>query len=98
MQCPFCASEISSNAVVCASCGATRLTQRSTAGIITGWLGVVGVTLVGLLWVGLLFLPFTTHGLTGFPWVTFAVGSIIVAGLLWYSQSTKKPHWIRKQD
>ncbi len=98
MQCPLCASELSPDAVDCAKCGATRVTQRTPVGVIVGWLGM----LVGLLWAmlatPLLILPFTEHGISGYPWPVFIIGGILTFGLLRYSKSTVHAQWVRKEN
>ena len=98
MQCPICSSELDSNAVACDKCGATRLTQRTPTGVLVGWLGM----LIGLLWImmglPLLILPFTDHGIGGYPWPVFIIGGIIAAGLLQYSKSTVHAEWKRREN
>lgn len=97
MQCPFCASELSSDAVDCANCGATRVTQRTPAGVIVGWLGMT-VALLMVMWgFPLLVMPFTERGISGYDWRTLIVGTIIAAGLLWYSKSTVHAKWFRRE-
>jgi predicted nucleic acid-binding Zn ribbon protein len=98
MQCPFCASEISPDAVVCEKCGATRVTQRTPAGIFVGWVGMVLALIWAMLWIPLLILPFTERGLSGYPWLVLIVGTIVAAGLLWYSKSTVHSKWVRRED
>ena len=98
MQCPICGTELDSNAVVCEKCGATRVTQRTPAGVIAGWLGM----LVGILWAllatPLLILPFTEHGVVGYPWPVLVVGGILTVGLLRYSKTTVHATWVRKEN
>ena len=98
MQCPFCASEISPDAVVCEKCGATRVTQRTPAGVYIGWAGMVIAIIWAMLWVPLLFLPFVGYDLSAYPWLTLIVGTIVAAALLWYSKSTVHSQWIRRED
>jgi hypothetical protein len=96
MQCPLCASEISSNAIECSNCGATRVTQRTPAGVIVGWVGMT-ISLLSILWgIPLLVLPFTEHGIKGYDWSTLVAGIILAAGLLWYSKSTLHAKWVRR--
>ena len=98
MQCPICATELSPDAVNCEKCGATRVTQRTPAGVIVGWLGMV----TGLLWimmaVPLLVLPFTDHGIGGYPWPVFVAGGVLAAGLLRYSKSTVHAKWAGREN
>ena len=98
MQCPFCASELGPDAVDCAKCGATRVTQRTPAGVIVGWVGMTVALLWALLFVPLLVLPFTEHGISGYPWPALIVGGVIAAGLFWYSKSTVHAKWVRRED
>jgi len=98
MQCPFCASEISPDAVICETCGAHKVTRRTTAGVFVGWAGMVIALIWAMLWVPLLFLPFIGYDLSGYPWITLIVGTIVAAALLWYSKSTVHSQWIRRED
>ncbi len=98
MKCPFCAAEISDNATVCNSCEAFKVTRRSPIGVITGGLAVIGVVLMGIMWLPVLLLPMTTNGLVGYPWWALAIGTIIVIGLLWYSHSARRTRWVRMKD
>jgi hypothetical protein len=98
MQCPFCTSEISPDATACDKCGATRVTQRTPAGIFAGWVGMMLALIWAMLWVLLLILPFIGYGLSGYPWIALIVGTIGAAGLLWYSKSTVHSKWIRRED
>jgi hypothetical protein len=98
MQCPFCASEISPDAIVCEKCGATRVIQRTPVGVYIGWAGMVIAIIWAMLWVPLLFLPFIGYDLSGYPWITLIVGTIVAAGLLRYSKSTVHSQWIRRED
>ena len=59
---------------------------------------MVGAILWGMLWIPLLFLPFTEHGVEGYPWLVLIVGTIVTAGLYWYSRSTVKARWVRQGD
>jgi hypothetical protein len=96
MQCPFCASEISPNAVTCEKCGAAQITQRSSTGVLAGWLGMVMAILWGMLAFPLIILPFTSYSLKGYPLTPIVIGAIIAAGLLWYSKSTVHNEWVRR--
>jgi hypothetical protein len=98
MQCPFCAFAITPGAVVCEKCGATRITRRSTTGVFAGWAGMVIALIWTMLWIPLLFLPFIGYDISDYPWITLIVGSIVAAGLLWYSKSTIHSEWIRRED
>jgi predicted nucleic acid-binding Zn ribbon protein len=98
MPCPFCASEIGPDAVVCENCGATMVTRRTTAGVFAGWAGMVIALIWAMLWVPLLFLPFIGYDLSGYPWITLGVGTILAAALLWYSRSTVHSKWVRRED
>ena len=98
MQCPFCAFEITPGAVDCEKCGATKVTRRTTAGVFVGWAGMVIALIWSLLWIPLLFLPFIGYDLSGYPWITLIVGTIMAAALLWYSKSTVHSQWIRRED
>ena len=96
MQCPLCASEISSNAVVCEKCGAAQITQRTSTGVLVGWLGMVTAILWAMFAFPLLILPFTSYSLKGYPLTPLVIGAIITAGLLWYSRSTVHTKWVRR--
>ena len=98
MQCPFCASELSSDAADCASCGAIQVTRRTPLGVVAGGLSVVFMVLVGMLWIPVFVLPFTVRGLVGYPWWALGIGSVLVAGLLWYSRSSRRARWVRIRD
>ncbi len=98
MQCPFCASEISPNTVVCEQCGAAQITQRTSTGVIVGWLGMVMALLWIMLAFPLLILPFTSYSLKDYPLAPLIIGAIIAAGLLWYSKSTIHTEWVRRED
>lgn len=98
MKCPFCAAEISDDAVVCNSCEAFKITRRSPAGVITGGLAVVGVVLMCIMWIPVLLLPFTTNGLVGYPWWALALGTLIVIGLLWHTHTSRRTRWVRMKD
>ena len=98
MKCPYCASELESNAVQCKQCGAYMVFRRTTVGVFAGWVGmVVGVSWVMLV-VPLTFLPFLGYNMGSFPWITLIVGALTTAILLWYSKSTLHSMWIRAQD
>jgi hypothetical protein len=98
MQCPICTAEIGSNVVVCDKCGATQVTGRSTTGVIVGWLGMVMVILWFIMGIPLVILPFISYSLKGYPWVVFIAGSIMAAGLLWYSKSTIHTRWVPREN
>jgi len=98
MQCPFCASELKSEAVTCEKCGAIKVTQRTAAGVYIGWVGMVIALIWIMMWIPLLFLPFIGYNMREYPWLTLIVGTIVAAGLLWYSRSTMHSRWIRRED
>ncbi len=98
MQCPICASELSPDAVSCEKCGATRVTQRTPVGVIVGWVGITVTLLWILLLLPVLILPFTDHGISGYPWSALIVGAILMVGLLWYSKSTVHAKWVRREE
>lgn len=98
MQCPFCAAELKPDAVACEKCGAFKVTQRTTVGVFVGWVGMVIALIWIMLWVPLLFLPFIGYDLSAYPWLTLIIGTIVAAGLLWYSRSTLHLQWIRRED
>jgi hypothetical protein len=98
MQCPFCASELKPEAVACENCGAVKSTRRTTVGVFVGWAGMVIAIIWIMLWIPLLFLPFTGYELSDYPWLTLIIGTIVAAGLLWYSRSTLHSQWIRRED
>lgn len=98
MQCPFCASELNPDAVVCEKCGAIKIRQRTTAGVFVGWVGMVIALVLFMWWVPLLFLPIVGFNLNGYPWLTLIIGSVLAAGLIWYSRSTVHSRWIRRED
>lgn len=98
MKCPFCAAEISPDAVICNSCGAFKVTRRSPMGVATGWLGLQGLVLMGIVWLPVLLLPFTPIGMADYPWWALALGTFIVIGLLWHSHSTRRSRWVRMTD
>lgn len=97
MKCPVCNAAISGDAVVCNSCGAIKTTQRTNLGIFVGWVGMTIAILWAMLWSGLLILPFTQHGLNEFPWLTLIIGTVIAAGMLWYSRQTRHTVWVRQE-
>jgi predicted nucleic acid-binding Zn ribbon protein len=98
MQCPFCASELKPDTVVCEQCGAIKMRQRTTLGVFVGWAGMVTGLVLLMWWVPLLFLPLVGFNLGGYPWMTLIVGTILAAGLIWYSRSTVHSRWIRRED
>ena len=98
MQCPFCASELGSNAIVCKQCGATKVTQRTPLGVFMAWAGMLVAILWAMLWAALMILPFTERGLNDFPWLTLIIGTLLALGLLKYSKSTIHSKWIRRED
>ena len=98
MQCPFCASELKPEAAACEKCGATKVAQRTAAGVYIGWVGMVIALIWIMLWIPLLFLPFIGYNLSEYPWLTLIIGTIVAAGLLWYSRSTLHSQWIRRED
>jgi hypothetical protein len=98
MQCPICSTEIGNEAVDCAKCGATRITRRSSVGVLVGWLGMLVAICWGMIWLFLLALLVFGHDLNGFPWSTLILGTVVAAGLLLYSKSTIKAHWVRRED
>jgi hypothetical protein len=61
-------------------------------------IGLVGVTLWGMLWLFLLALLAIGHDVNGFPWTVLVVGTVVTAGLMWYSHSTTQSRWVRKGD
>lgn len=98
MQCPICFAEIDSNAVVCDKCGATMVVQRSAAGVIAGWLGIVMAILWGIIAIPLVVFPLVSYSLQGYPWVVFIAGVILMLGLFWYSRSTTTRSWVRSEN
>ena len=98
MQCPLCSTEISSDAVDCAKCGATRITQRTPVGVLVGWVALTVALLWALLFIPLLILPFTEHGIKGYPWSALIVGTFIMVGLWWFSKSTVHAEWVRREE
>jgi len=98
MQCPLCAAEINSGAVACEKCGAIKVTERTTVGVFAGWVGMVIGLIWIMLWFPLLFLPFIGYDMKEYPWVTLIIGTLVAAGLLWYSRSTLHNRWIRGED
>lgn len=98
MQCPFCSTELKPDSVVCEQCGAIKMRQRTTLGVFAGWTGmVIGLVLL-MWWVPLLLIPFVGLNLSGYPWITLILGSILAAGLIWYSKSTVHFKWISQED
>jgi hypothetical protein len=95
MQCPLCSSELGDKAYECPTCGATQVIQRSPAGVITAWVAMGGGVLWGLFWLLLLLMLVTKQSLAGFPWLVLILGTALVAGLLWYSRTTKRTVWVR---
>ena len=98
MQCLFCASELSSDAVDCANCGATRVTQRTPAGIVVGWIGINVALICGMVWLFLFALLAFGHDVNGFPWLALILGTLSAAGLFLYSKSTMHAKWVRRGD
>ena len=79
MQCPLCAAEIGDDVVACDRCGATRVTRRTPAGIVVGWLGMTLALLMVMMFAFLVALPFFGISLAGFPWPTLIIGTLISA-------------------
>ena len=98
MQCPICASELESGAVVCKNCGAIRVSRRTTVGVFVGWVGLVIALIWAMMWIPLLFMPFIGYDMSEYPWVTLIVGTLVAAALLWYSRSTMHDRWIRREE
>jgi predicted nucleic acid-binding Zn ribbon protein len=98
MQCPFCSSELKPDAVSCKKCGAFKVNQRTTVGVFVGWVGMVIGLIWIMMWIPLLFLPFIGYDMSAYPWLTLIVGTIVAAGLLWYSRSTLHSRWICRED
>ena len=98
MQCPICYSELSPDAVGCEKCGATRITRRTPAGVLVGWLGMLAAVCVGMMWLFLLALLIFGHDLNGFPWLAIILGTALAAGLLFYSKSTMHADWVRQRN
>jgi hypothetical protein len=93
MQCPFCNSDLETDAVSCEKCGALKVTERTTVGVFAGWVGMVIAIIMIMAWVPVLFLPFVGYDMSEYPWLTLIVGTIIAAILLWYSKSTLHSRW-----
>lgn len=98
MHCPFCASELKPEAVVCEKCGASKINRRTTVGVFVGWVGMVIAIIWIMMWIPLLFLPFIGYDLSEYPWLTLIIGTFVAAGLLWYSRSTLHSEWTRRED
>ena len=98
MQCPYCASELESNATECKKCGAYKVNRRTTVGVFVGWAGMVVALIWAMLWVPVTFLPFLGYDMGGYPWITLIIGTIVAAALLWYSKSTLRSQWISKTE
>jgi predicted nucleic acid-binding Zn ribbon protein len=94
MQCSICGAQLDEHAVVCEKCGALRITQRTPAGVIIGWIGMTVALLMCMMWLFLAALPFFDVNLAGFPWTTLFVGTAIATGLLWYSRTTRRITWM----
>jgi hypothetical protein len=98
MQCPFCSSELKSDAVHCGNCGASKVTRRTPFGIFLGWAGMVVGFIWIMIWIPVLFLPFLGYDMSLYPWKTLIVGTIVALGLLWYSRSTGHSEWVNPED
>jgi predicted nucleic acid-binding Zn ribbon protein len=98
MQCPFCSSELKTDAATCEKCGAFKVTERTTVGVFVGWVGMVIALIWIMLWVPLLFLPFVGYDMSEYPWLVLFVGTIVAAALLWYSRSTLHSRWKSPED
>ena len=98
MQCPICAAEIEPGASACEKCGAVKTSRRTTLGIFVGWVGMVIALIWSMLWIPLLFLPFIGYDMSVYPWITLIAGTLIAAGLLWYSRSTLHSQWISRDE
>ena len=62
------------------------------------WAGMLVAILWAMLWAALMILPFTERGLSGFPWLTLIIGTLLALGLLKYSKSTIHSKWIHRED
>lgn len=98
MKCPFCAAEINPDALICNSCDAFRVTRRTTIGVVTGSLAIIGLVLMFIMWLPVVLLPMTTNGLVGYPWPVLAIGTLIVIGLLWHTHTSRRTRWVRMRD
>ena len=98
MQCPICASEISTDAIGCEKCGATRVTQRTPVGVVVGWVGITVALICVMVWLFLFALLAFGHDVSGFPWLATILGTLLAAGLFRYSKSTVHANWVRRQD
>jgi hypothetical protein len=96
MQCPICSAEINSDSISCEKCGATRITRRTPVGVLVGWLGMLMMMCMGMMWLFLLALLVFGHELNGFPWLVLILGTVVASGLLFYSKSTMHANWVPK--
>jgi len=96
MHCPICSTEMQPDSISCEACGATRLTQRTSMGVLVGWLGLILLLLALMMAIILLALVIFGHDLTGFPWSAQISGFIIAGGMLYYSKSTLHATWVRR--
>jgi predicted nucleic acid-binding Zn ribbon protein len=98
MQCPLCNAQIDDNAVTCEKCGATRVTRRTPAGIVVGWIGMTIALLMVMMGAFIVALPLFGVTLSGYPWTAFLVGTLIAVGLLQYSRSTVRREWLPRKE
>lgn len=101
MKCPYCSAEIGDNAVICESCHAQQVVRRSTMGVVIGWLAIVLGVQVALAWIPLPFMMMLGFNMKSIPWQLFViliVATFVMAGMFWYSKSTKHLEWIPPRD
>lgn len=98
MKCPVCSSEIPDDAVTCERCKARRVTQRTPFGVMVGWAGATIAMLWAMLWLFLFALLLIGSDISHFPWLMLVSGTLLAAGLLWYSRTTRHAVWKREGE
>jgi hypothetical protein len=101
MKCPYCSAELDNEAISCPACHAMQVVRRTTLGVVTGWLGILLGVQVALAWIPLPFMVLGGLDIGSIPWQLAALvvaATLVTAGLLWHSQSTKHLEWIPPRD
>lgn len=98
MKCPVCSAELEPGALSCPSCGAIQMVERTPAGVLTGWLGVVSAVLTAMVVIGVIVLLITGVSLKGFPWILLIVGFTLTGGFLGYSRKTRHLAWHARHE
>ena len=94
MNCPFCSAALPAEALSCPACHAFQSVQRTPFGVLCGWLGALSAILTAMMLSFVPFLLFAGSGLHGFPWILPIIGTLMAAGFLGYSRSTRHRVWL----